>query len=75
MQQMPLLVNGFSKCLFFAFLPISCRSGGVLAVKVVSLKHLMGDSHEAALRREALVLELAAMQDYTHPNLLTMQVC
>jgi hypothetical protein len=49
-------------------------SGGVLAVKVVSLKHLMGDSYEAGLRREALVLELAAMQDYTHPNLLTMQV-
>lgn len=46
----------------------------MLAVKVVSLKHLMGDSYEAGLRREALVLELAAMQDYAHPNLLTMQV-
>jgi hypothetical protein len=34
----------------------------------------MGDSYEAGLRREALVLELAAMQDYTHPNLLAMQV-
>lgn len=43
-------------------------------MKVVSLKHLMGDSYEAGLRREALVLELAAMQDYTHPNLLAMQV-
>jgi hypothetical protein len=55
----------------FAVLP---SSGGVLAVKVVSLKHLMGDSYEAGLRREALVLELAAMQDYTHPNLLAMKV-
>jgi hypothetical protein len=46
----------------------------MLAVKVVSLKHFMGPGTAAALRREALVLELAAMQDLQHPNLLAMQV-
>ena len=42
-------------------------------MKVVPLKNFMGSSHDLALRREALVLELAAMQDYEHPHLLTMQ--
>lgn len=46
----------------------------MLAVKVVQLAGHMGPGREAALRREALVLELAAMQDYCHPNLLAMQV-
>ncbi len=52
---------------------LALLSGGMLAVKVVQLGHLMGPGHESALRREALVLELAAMQDYDHPHLLTMQ--
>lgn len=56
------------------FQAVNLDTGGLLAVKVVPLKHLMGRSHEAALRREALVLELAAMQDHLHPNLLSMQV-
>jgi hypothetical protein len=51
------------------------RAGGTLAVKVVALSNHMGPGREAALRREALVLELAAMQDYRHPHLMPMQVC
>ena len=43
-------------------------------MKVVSLSSFLGPSSESALRREALVLELAAMQDYSHPHLLGMQV-
>jgi hypothetical protein len=50
------------------------QAGGTLAVKVVALQHHMGPGREAALRREALVLELAAMQDYRHPHLMPMQV-
>jgi hypothetical protein len=46
----------------------------MLAVKVVALSNHMGPGREAALRREALVLELAAMQDYRHPHLMPMQV-
>jgi hypothetical protein len=46
----------------------------MLAVKVVSLSSFLGPSSESSLRREALVLELAAMQDYSHPHLLGMQV-
>jgi hypothetical protein len=46
----------------------------MLAVKVVPLKHFLGPGRSAAVRREALVLELAAMQDLRHPNLLAMQV-
>lgn len=50
------------------------QAGGTLAVKVVALQQHMGPGREAALRREALVLELAAMQDYRHPHLMPMQV-
>jgi hypothetical protein len=46
----------------------------MLAVKVVALREFLGAGQEAALRREALVLELAAMQDYAHPHLLAMKV-
>jgi hypothetical protein len=46
----------------------------MLAVKVVALRDFLGAGQTAALRREALVLELAAMQDYAHPHLLAMKV-
>ncbi|KAF6262730.1 kinase-like domain-containing protein [Scenedesmus sp. NREL 46B-D3] len=55
------------------FHAINLDTGGTLAVKVVALSSHMGPGREAALRREALVLELAAMQDYRHPHLMPMQ--
>jgi hypothetical protein len=57
------------------FAALFLQAGGTLAVKVVALSNHMGPGREAALRREALVLELAAMQDYRHPHLMPMQVC
>ncbi|KAF8057890.1 mkh1 [Scenedesmus sp. PABB004] len=55
------------------FQAVNLDTGGTLAVKVVSLAAAFGPGREAALRREALVLELAALQDHDHPHLLAMQ--
>jgi hypothetical protein len=62
------------ECAWHCFVRCFLQAGGTLAVKVVALHNHMGPGREAALRREALVLELAAMQDYRHPHLMPMQV-